>query len=34
VTVTLRVALAPFATLPRFTFTVPLLPTGGAVTAP
>jgi hypothetical protein len=34
VTTTLMVAVAPFARLPRFTITVPLLPTAGAVTAP
>jgi hypothetical protein len=30
----LMVALAPFARLPRLTVTVPLVPTGGAVTVP
>lgn len=34
VTTTVMVAVAPFARLPRFTVTVPLLPTAGAVTAP
>jgi hypothetical protein len=34
VTTTLMVAVAPFARLPRFTVTVPLLPTAGAVTVP